>query len=352
MSGSSIRRHEREVRVTTPHVVRLGPRSPRWIFSLTGLLLALCVMRLALADEPSILERYPGRLIPVGEHRLHLHCMGEGAPTVVFESGIGGFSLEWRALQEQLAVRQRVCAYDRAGYGWSDFVAAPASAEHSADELHELLSRAGESAPYLLVGHSYGGFILRWFARRHALEVAGLVLLDSSAPEQFDRLPLAALPEVPSGPPRRAMRMPQLPDGFPVAYGTSAMALMLLPKARIATLNELRGFAASAHALAVAPATRLRVPVLIVSRGRRVFDARAGGAHSEAVWRTMQTGMTALSPHAAQWIARGAGHLVHLDRPDLVLRAVSSIAPTPSALQAARAPRTLAFAAVLISPPP
>lgn len=85
---------------------------------------------------------------------------------MVFESGIGGFSLEWRALQEQLAVHQRVCAYDRAGYGWSDFDAAPADAARSAEQLHSLLSKAGEAGPYLFIGHSYGGFILRWFARR------------------------------------------------------------------------------------------------------------------------------------------------------------------------------------------
>ncbi len=353
MGGSSIRSYEREVKATVPGAVRWVGKLPRWVFSLAWLVLALCVMRMAVADdEVSILDRFPGRLIAVGDHRLHLHCIGQGGPTVVFESGIGGFSLEWRALQEQLAERQRVCAYDRAGYGWSDFVDAPADAATSAEELHTLLTRAGEAGPYLFIGHSYGGFILRWFARRHASEVAGLVLLDSSAPEQFERLPAAALPEPPSGPPRRAMRMPRLPDGFPAAQSTTALALMLLPKARLATLAELRGFAASAHALTVAPVATLRVPVLSVSRGRQEFDLAAGGAASEAVWRSMQTGMRNLSPHAAQWIARGAGHLIHLDRPDLVLRAVSNIAPPARAMAASSGPPTIAFAAVLMSPPP
>ena len=239
-----------------------------------------------------------------------------------------------------------------AAYGWSDFVDVPADAARSAEQLHSLLRTAGEVGPYLFIGHSYGGFILHWCARRHRSEVAGLVLLDSSAPEQFERLPAGALPALPRGTPQRTMRMPQLPAGFPSAHATTARALMLLPKARLATVAELRGFAASAHALAVAPLARLRVPVLIVSRGRQVFDAAAGGAASEVVWRTMQTGMRNLSPHAAQWIARGAGHLVHLDRPDLVLRAVTSIAPPARAMAAGSGPHTCAFAAVLMSPPP
>lgn len=353
MGASSVRSYEREVKLAVPGAAWSVRKSVRWTLSLSWMLMLLCVLRVAVADDDvSLLDNYPGRLIAVGDHRLHLYCIGSGAPTVVFESGIGGLSLEWRDLQERLATRQRVCSYDRAGYGWSDFVAAPATAARSADELHEPLSRATEPGPYLLIGHSYGGFILRWFALRHGDEVAGLVLLDSSAPEQFERLPLAALPQVPSGPPRRALRMPQLPAGFPATHSTTAMALMLLPKARLASVAELRGFAASAHALAAAPERPLRVPIVVVSRGRGVFDEAAGGAASDAVWRNMQSGMTRLSSHAAQWIARGAGHLVHLDRPDLVLRAVGNIAAPATSMQAAGGSRNLAFAAVLMSPPP
>ena len=138
-----------------------------------------------------------------------------------------------------------------AGYGWSDFVDVPADAARSAEQLHSLLRTAGEDGPYLFIGHCYGGFILRWCARRHRSEVAGLVLLDSSAPEQLERLPAGALPALPRGTPQRTMRMPQLPAGFPSAHATTARALMLLPKARLATVAELRE------------------PVLIVSRGRQ-----------------------------------------------------------------------------------
>lgn len=353
MGGRPSRSHEREVRARPRAAHRGQHASPSWMAGLAWLLVMLCVARAALADaEVSILERYPGRLIAVGDHRLHLHCLGEGAPTVVFESGIGGFSIEWRDLQARLAQGQRVCAYDRAGYGWSEHVGAPRDAARSADELHALLAAAQETGPFLLVGHSYGGFILRWFARRHEREVAGLVLLDSSAPEQFERLPSGALPRVPEGAPRRALRMPRLPDGFPAADSTTALALMMLPKAQLATLAELRGFADSAHALARAPARRMRVPVLVVSRGRAVFDAAAGGAASEAVWRRMQSDMTRISSHAAQWVAHGAGHLVHLDRPDVVERAVASLGVPATVGHHGRGLRMVAFAAVLTSPPP
>ena len=327
MSGSSIRRYEREVTSLAPRALVGMRKSYSWVLTLVLWGMLLCMARLAVAaDEPSILDRYPGRMIALADHRIHLYCVGHGAPTVVFESRIGGFSLEWRDVQTRLAQRSRVCAYDRAGYGWSDASAQPADAARSAEELYQVLTRAAEAGPYLLVGHSYGGFILRWFARHHQEAVAGRVLLDTSAAEQFERLPAGALPLLPAAPARRAMRMPQLPDGFPAAERTTALALMLSPKARLATVAELRSFAASAHALSELPDARLVVPVLVVSRGRRVFDAAAGGAASEALWRAMQVHMTALSPRAALWVARGASHLVHLDRPDLVARAVLSIA--------------------------
>jgi pimeloyl-ACP methyl ester carboxylesterase len=131
----------------------------------------------------------PGRLVDVGGHRLHLRCMGEGRPTVLLESGAGAMSSGWAWVQPEVAKSTRVCAYDRAGSAWSD----PWDGSHDAasvvEQLHTLLANAGESGPFVLVGHSLGGLFVRLYADRYPEEVSGLVLLDPSHPDQLERLP-------------------------------------------------------------------------------------------------------------------------------------------------------------------
>jgi len=131
----------------------------------------------------------PGKLYDVGGHRLHLDCRGEGSPTVVLSNGLGGISAGWARVTGPIAETSRVCAYDRAGQGWSDAAASPRDGVQSAEDLHTLLTEAGEHGPYVLVGHSTGGTFAMTYAARYPEQVAGLVLLDSSSPEQFTRLP-------------------------------------------------------------------------------------------------------------------------------------------------------------------
>ncbi len=134
----------------------------------------------------------PGKLYDVGGHRLHLDCRGEGSPTVVLSNGLGGSSAQWARIAAPIAETSRVCAYDRAGQGWSDDAVTPRDGAQSAEDLHTLLAVAGEHAPYVLVGHSTGGTFAMTYAARYPDQVAGLVLLDSSSPEQFTRLPAYA----------------------------------------------------------------------------------------------------------------------------------------------------------------
>jgi pimeloyl-ACP methyl ester carboxylesterase len=124
-------------------------------------------------------KRYPppGQLVDVGGHRLHLHCVGEGSPTVVLDAGLGAFSLDWGAVQPQIATSTRVCAYDRAGLGWSEPGPLPRSPQQFADELHVLLTNAGVEGPYVLVVLS--GKTARLFASQHPNDVAGMVLVDA-----------------------------------------------------------------------------------------------------------------------------------------------------------------------------
>jgi pimeloyl-ACP methyl ester carboxylesterase len=127
----------------------------------------------------------PGRMVDVGGHRLHLRCSGSGSPAVIFDAALGASSLSWSLVQPEVARLTRACSYDRAGFGWSDAGPRPRTAGRAADELHELLRRGGVPPPYLLVGHSFGGLVMRIFAARNHDEVAGLVLVDPAHPEEW-----------------------------------------------------------------------------------------------------------------------------------------------------------------------
>lgn len=127
-------------------------------------------------------DREPGRLIALATHRLHLLDTGHGTPAVVFDAALGGSFLSWSLIQPHVSRLTRTCSYDRAGFGWSDPGPMPRTAGRVADELHALLHAAGVPPPYLLVGHSFGGLVVRIFAARHRDEVAGLVLLEPAIP--------------------------------------------------------------------------------------------------------------------------------------------------------------------------
>jgi pimeloyl-ACP methyl ester carboxylesterase len=123
----------------------------------------------------------PGRLIDIGGHRLHLRCTGAGSPTVVLEAGGGEMSSNLGRITTAVADHTRVCAYDRAGRGWSEPASTPPSGRQIALDLHTLLQRGGVPGPYVLAGHSFGGLYVRTFVVLYPSEVAGMVLADSTA---------------------------------------------------------------------------------------------------------------------------------------------------------------------------
>lgn len=130
----------------------------------------------------------PGSRVDVGGHRLHIQCEGAGGPTVVLESGALAMSALWGAVQPGVAAHARVCSYDRAGLGWSEPGQEPRDGLRIAGELRTLLRNAREDPPYVLVGHSFGGLLVRVYADRYPEDVIGLMLLDPSHPDQVARL--------------------------------------------------------------------------------------------------------------------------------------------------------------------
>jgi len=174
-------------------------RKRGWGFWLTrglaALLLALVALALIGAGYQAVATRAdarkyppPGRLVDIGGYRLHIYCLGKGSPTVILDALFPGTVSNWAWVQPEVAKTTRVCAYDRAGLGWSDSGPEPRDAMQHARELHALLANAGEAGPYVLAGHSLGGLSVRMYADRYPDEVAGMVLIEGTNPDAWVRL--------------------------------------------------------------------------------------------------------------------------------------------------------------------
>ncbi|MGQ0656841.1 MAG: alpha/beta fold hydrolase [Chromatiales bacterium] len=288
---------------------------------------------IATADGASVELRMdshtpPGRLIDLGSHRLHLLCTGQGEPTVVLEAGLGGFSLEWLPLHRELSRQFRVCSYDRAGYGWSDPGPAPRTTQRLVMELSRLLETAGETAPYLLVGHSFGGYTVQYFAKVHPLLTAGIVLVDSSHPDQFNRFPRSQrdlFERLTRGRQIALDVLPELPANYPETVRSLALSLMQTPKARRAQRLEYRSFRKSGEQV-LAAGRMPDVPAAVLSRAEREWPATVEGDAMEALWPVLQADLAHTMPHARQSVVAGSGHHVHLDRPAAVADAIRTVA--------------------------
>lgn len=142
----------------------------------------------ALAAHAQPVPKPTGKLVDLGGHKLHVYCSGHGRPTVVIESGLGDFSFDWTLVQDPVSRFTRICTYDRAGYAWSDPGPTPRTFDQLNLELHDALLKLGERGPYVLVGHSYGGPVVRNYALAYPHEVAGMVQVDAAF--EGERIPI------------------------------------------------------------------------------------------------------------------------------------------------------------------
>ena len=130
----------------------------------------------------------PGLMVDVGGYRLHLWCFGQGGPTVVFDSGLGGTAFDWYAVMRDVSGFTTACAYDRAGMGYSDAGPSPRTSRRIAGELAELVRLSETRLPVVLVGWSAGGLYVRVYASEHESQVAGLLLVDAAHEDQVAKL--------------------------------------------------------------------------------------------------------------------------------------------------------------------
>jgi pimeloyl-ACP methyl ester carboxylesterase len=130
-----------------------------------------------------------GRPVDIGGRTLNIYCSGTGSPTVIFESGGAGPGLAWEPIQTEVAKFTQACLYDRAGEGWSDPGPFPRTSSAMANDLHELLKRAGVAPPYVLAGASFGGLNSRVYNGLYPRDVAGMVLIDSAHEDELRRAP-------------------------------------------------------------------------------------------------------------------------------------------------------------------
>jgi pimeloyl-ACP methyl ester carboxylesterase len=239
----------------------------------------------------------PGRLYDVGGHRLHLHCTGSGSPTVVLTSGLGAFSASWARIVPSVAGTSRVCAYDRAGQGWSEDAPAPQDGLAAATDLHTLLDRAGEDGPHVLVGHSIGGGHAMVYADRYPEQVAGMVLLDATSPYR------TAAGTIHAGPPGPVALLPSLSRvGIGRLLPTSFWSALPEPAAGQykAFASSPRGWRNTVDETATLPALLTQAQALSTLGSTPLVVLTAAEHVADPVWAAAHTRMAGLSTNSSR----------------------------------------------------
>ena len=317
--------------VSSPQLRRRRNRLVFWIVRiLLGLLALIVLLALGGATYEAIMaagdgKRYPppGQLVDVGGYRLHLHCIGQGSPTVVLDAGLGAFSLDWGAVQPQIATSTRVCAYDRGGLGWSDpyHAAQPAAVcQRAACAAHKRWPRRSVCARRPLNLGQNGSLL----ASQHPDEVAGMVLVDARhehvddhrAPEQlaaedaeqrqfqnmikwtakFGLVRLLWAPAWPSALPGSENLSPQTRTAIGVLQARPRQIETALAEgaAKMDSNNSLRTASLGA------------TPLIVLASGQNVDH--------DPIWKEAQQIMTGLSSNS-RLIITHSGHAVHYEQP-------------------------------------
>lgn len=245
------------------------------------------------------------RVLIAGYH-TYVKCAGTGRPTVILESGLGDDSGVWGTIIPAAAQHTRVCFYDRASTGGSDARPGPRTSAKIARELHTLLARKGIRGPYVLAGHSIAGYHMRVFDRLYPSEVAGMVMVDNSHPDQFARW-LEVL----------GARRPH--EAADVAAYRQALMSLNNP------LNNPEHFDIPGSAVQVRPAGTLgSIPLVVLTAGNSGYPLKRPQP-LEAAWRGMQEEMAGLSTDSVHVLMPKSGHYIQIEYPKAVIAAIGEV---------------------------
>ncbi len=315
-------------------IMRLAVGALTWVLTMTvmaWMMGSFAKSKIASENPP------PGHLVDVGGFKMHIDCMGEGSPAVILAAGLDDFSIFWSLVKPEIAKETQVCTYDRAGLGWSETSPNPRTSETMVQELHSLLVNANVEAPYIMVGHSFGGALVRLYAHHYPNDVAGMVLVDAAPDDLFVRIPrwrtaierkirlfrmlapfsspgLLAL--APENIPNRGMPEEALAQYRLIAVSTDYFRTGVTENENFeSNLAEVRNAKISLHDL----------PLIVISRG--YWDPMPGFSETEnqqawQAWQEMQVELLALSSNSRQIVATESEHNIHLQQPELVTEAV------------------------------
>jgi pimeloyl-ACP methyl ester carboxylesterase len=299
--------------------------------------------------------RFPqeGRSVVLGVEfpgvMLNLNCTGAGSPTVILETGLGVPAAGWALVQPEVARFTRVCSYDRAGYGWSSAGPMPRTSGQIARELHALLAASEEKGPYVLAGHSLGGYTVRLYTSRYPADVAGLVLVDASHEDQDSLLPPSVekymAEERASLGRQRALAPLLIATGIARLMATDEGAgklskeqrdkiryLQLQSRFVEAAVSEMEVFAKSADEVRAAGNLGDR-PLVVLTAGKEEDGADLPSGVSlgemrayQKTWITdLQVRQVRLSTRGRQVIVPDSSHMIPMERPDAVVAAIREV---------------------------
>jgi pimeloyl-ACP methyl ester carboxylesterase len=286
-----------------------------------------------------------GSMVEIGDRRIHLDCRGQGAPTVVFEAGLDTYgSLTWSAVHDDVASFTRACAYDRAGIMWSDPKHGPQHADAIADDMHAMLAAAGEQGPFVLVAHSLGAIYVLNYTRRFSEQVAGLVFVDGSHPDQNRRLTAAGLGQLTQMAPPVAVLLSKVTwtgwthllgnemgmQNFPAHEAAAAQAYASVSMS--AAMSEAGGMEQTLSDIGAFRTLSSR-PLVVLTVMRPLPDAvldslkmtRADAEKVQTIWQSLHDDQASWSSHSRHQLVPDSSHYIQFDRADLVIAAAKEV---------------------------
>jgi pimeloyl-ACP methyl ester carboxylesterase len=265
-------------------------------------------------DQSAMSTPAVSSMIDIGERRLALTSMGEGLPTVILETGLGAESHEWSTVQEAVGTFTRVVRYDRAGRGSSDPAARPRNASHMVEDLRALLRTADLPGPYVLVGHSFGGLLMRLFAYRYPLDVHSLILVDSMHEDQFDVLGPLFPPGTENEPPALRNVRRFWTGGWRRPESTTEGIDFVESIAQARAIDSLGD-----------------LPICVLTAGTFTKEPLVPPEHRQDLqrrWEQLQARFLKLSSRATQSFVLGSGHFIQRECPRAIVdEIVSAVKP-------------------------